>query len=236
MSQIKKSLFLFVFSILSLIQYSNAQIIEYGLNFNYLSNKLIVKEDWASDIFMREAAAGSGYGLGFYFFQREPKDYNKRGLDLKYGFLIEGDGCICTSNINIAIKTPNSLPSLSDLKFRMYRLDFSPKLTVHQRRFGLGLGPKITRITYAEYSTNRSDDTFSATADFYTMSYGFESSFFYDAGGIKLSLRYARQLTSFKKAIVRRPTDIGNRQFMLSLSFKLIDKSKGINHDSIIWD
>lgn len=213
-----------------------AQIVEYGLNLNYHLNKLIVKNEWANDIFLREATAGSGYGFGLYFFQREPKDYNKRGLDLKYGFLADMDACICKSNLNIAITRPNGLPRLSDLSYKMYRIDISPKLTIHQRRIGIGLGPKISRLTYVGYTTNKSDDTFSATSDFFTMSYGAEAVFFYDAGGVKLSFKYNRQLTTFQKAIVRRPTEIGNRQLLFTLSFRIIDKSKGLNHDSIIWN
>lgn len=214
----------------------NAQIIEYGVNVNYHANKLIVNDSWADDVFMREAPVGSGLGVGLYFSKREPKTFNVNGLDLKFGYLIEADGCICNSNIKVAITRPEGLPNIFELNYRMYRFDFSPKLTIHQRRFGFGFGPKVSRVTFVSFTTNQSDDSFSATRDFPAMSYGVEASVFYDFGGIKVSGRYNRQLTTFQKAILGRPTEINNRQMMLSLSFRLLDRSKGLNHDSIFWD
>lgn len=226
------SLFLLAFN-----QSAKAQLYNWGVHVAYNQTKLVPEKNFISDrYFLREGRGVPGFSIGANYSVGPPKEQERRGFNLKPIVLLEASLCRCGGNLSAAETLRNGSKTLSNLTYLFYRATYSAKLVLQYKKVQFMLGPTLSNIFYAGYRIDQRSGLISATNDVSFYGYGYELGFGIDFNRFVLSARYNSTLSDYIKRYQGVTAVSKISQTRVMVSYRLFQRHKGANWDSIIWD
>lgn len=211
------------------------QVTEAGFHFGYNTSKLKLDKRKLSDqVFIKPGKVSSGLTFGVQVYLAPPPKQSKPGLSIIPGVLFESSLCRCANKVELSLTNENGTRSFNELKYVIYRGDFSGKFVGTIKKFQFLIGPTISTKFYAGVRVNGSGLKYAGN-QFKNVAAGYELGVGKKINSVMLSIRYHGLFETYGRKSELIPEAYKNYQFRFMLHYFFLRKEKGRYWDSIYW-
>ncbi|MFB1022543.1 MAG: hypothetical protein QMC40_07270 [Vicingaceae bacterium] len=215
----------------------NGQVVKIGAHSGVNISRLTIDQNKLSDaIFLRAGKPFTAFNFGVQLMVSPARNQSSPYWKWKPAILFEANLCRCGGFMELSLTSPNGIRTFSELKYRIYRGEYSAKLVGGFGPFEFMAGPTISNRFYSGVQIGVNEGWKYAGDQFKVLAFAYELGAGIKLNTVHLSARFQRFVGGYGRKSELIPIVFDHYQLRFMMHYYFLRRERGKNWDSIQWD